>query len=268
MPKSRYYSDIKIIKKPLKQRVKGILKFFIFFVLCGCCFFSAKIFSGALTVGKIGDFVMFGDTNLKVDSNKLFAVSLGEYDTKSEAEKVALGSNVQGAGGFVWEDKKYYVIGNIYLNIDDANKVVKNLKESNYKVSVKEISFPKLKIDFSMYENKDMDTIKKSINVFDKAYKMLYENSISFDKGEISHLAVSSNISQFRGEVKSIIVSVQNLINKSSSKLKNIQSSLIMLDELLDQTIIKTIDNTSTNYSLKHSISHVVRIKYDLFNTL
>ena len=261
-----YYSDIKIIKKPLKERIKTILKIFLFFaIVCGC-FFSAKYLSSALTVGNLGSLIVYGDTKLKINEHTYFAVVLGEYLEKSEAEKVALGSHIQGAAGYVWEkDKKFYVIGNVYTLIDDAQKVVSNLQGTQYNISIMEINCPKLILDFSSYENSDMSIINKSIEIFDKIYSHLYDFSIKFDKGEVSHLAVSSGISELRGELKGMIVKVQNLINKSGGNLGKIQNSLIKLDELLDQTIIKTIDNTSTNYSLKYSIVSAIRIKYDLF---
>lgn len=268
MSKIKYYSDIKILKKNLKQRIKHILKIFLIFFIVACCFISASYLSTALTVGNLSALIVYGDTKLKVNESKLFAVVLGEYDSKDEAENVALGSTVQGASGYIWEDGKYWVVGNIYESLQDAQKVIENLRDSKYAATIKEIFFPKLIIDFSMYVNEDMYIINNAFDIFDKIYNTIYDYSIKYDKKEITHLAVSSYVSELRGEIKSIMVNVQNLINKSSSKLKQVQTALVKIDELLDQTIIKTIDNSSTNYSLKYAIASVVRIKYDLFTIL
>lgn len=269
MPKLEYYSDVKVIKKPVKKRIKSIFKIFIFFLILGVSFLGAKYLSKAITVGNLGALIVYGDTKIKTSETNMYAVTMGEYLEKNEAEKVALGVSVQGAGGFVWEkDNKYYVVGNVYSNKEDAQKVSENLVETKYNINILEINFPKLNLDFSMYENEDMSVINDAVNIFDDVYELIYDYSIKFDKKEISHLAVSSGISNIRGEVKGIIVNVQNLINKSSSKLKHIQNSLVKIDEVLDQAIIKTIDNTSTSYSLKYSITNVVKIKHDLFNLL
>ena len=268
MPNIEYYSDVKVLKKPLKERAKRVFKIFLFLFVVVSCFLGAKYLSGALTVGNLGALIVYGDTSLKIDNSTLYAVTLGEYDTFEKAEQVALGATIQGASGFVWQDSKYYVIGNIYPTEKDALSVMENLKETNYNIALKEIPFNSLKLDFSMYENKDMQIVNKAFKVVDKVYNSLYNYSIDFDKGEVSHLAVSSYISSLRGEVKSIIIDVQNLLNKSSSDLKNLQTTLIKIDEILDQAIIKVIDNTSTNYSLKYSISSVVRVKFELFNKL
>ena len=265
MSKPVYYSDVKILRKPLKERIKNIFKFFLFFLIVACCFLSATYLSSALTVGNLGAFIVYGDTKITINEKKYYAVILGEYDNKDEAERIAIASTIQGASGYVWQDAKYWVVGNIYLDNTDAEKVVENLSGSNYNVGVREIKIPKATLNFDMYENADMDAIHKSINIFDEIYALLYSASVKFDKKEINNLAISSEISSMRGEVKSLIVATQNLINKSSSHLMEIQTALIKLDELLDQTIIRTIDNSATSYSLKNSIASVVRIKWDLF---
>lgn len=269
MPNIKYYDDVKIIKKPIKYRIKSFFIFlFILLVVVGC-FFSATYLSSALTVGNISNLIVYGSTNIKYDKSSMYAVILGKYLTFKEAEEVALGSTIQGASGYVWEDNnEYFVVGNIYSKEDDANNVAENLVSSKYSVEVKEIIFPKVNLTFDMYDNSNMGIIKSAFSIFNDIYSELYNYSLSFDKGEITHLAVSSYISQLRGEVKSLIVSVQNLINKSNSSLNVVQNYLIKLDETLEQAIIKTIDNTSTNYSLKNAIVNVVRFKYEMFNEL
>lgn len=268
MPKEIYYEDIKILKKPLKQRIKSLFVFLGVVVLGVACFVIARYLSSALTVGNLGSYIVFGDTKLKYTKTSLYAVTMGEYEDKLECEKVALGSSVQGAGGYVWEDGKYYVVGNVYSNREDAESVLENLKETQYNTAIKQIDFPAISLDFDMYANDNMDCIKSAFGFFDDMYEILYDYSIRFDRGEVTNLAVSSGLSECRGKLKSTIVQVQNLLSKSDSKLSLVQSALIRLDELLDQTIIKTIDNSATNHSLKYSLVSVVKIKYDLFKSL
>ncbi len=269
MPNIMYYEDVKVIKKPLKQRLKSILKFFLVIGTIVGCFFGATYLSSALTVGNLTSYIVYGGTTIKTDKKTKYAVTLGDYDTFDEAERVALGSTIQGASGFVWEsNNKYFVIGNIYSSKEDANKVLENISGTNYKTEIMEIKFSSLSLNFDMYDNSNMPTISGGIEIFDEVYSELYDYSIKFDSGDISHLAVSSNISKLRGEVKSTIVGVQNLINKSSSSLTTVQEYLVRLDEVLDQAILKTIDNTATNYSIKNAIASVVRLEYEMVNAL
>ena len=269
MPNIMYYDDVKVLKKPVKQRLKSILKIFLVIAVVVGCFFGATYISSALTVGNLTSYIVYGGTTIKLDKKTMYAVVLGKYDTFGEAERVALGSTIQGASGYVWrQDNKFFVIGNIYNSKADADKVIGNISGTNYHTEVLEIGFGNLSLNFDTYDNSDMPAINKAFEIFEEAYIELYDYSIKYDSGDISHLAVSSNISKLRGEVKGLIVGVQTLINKVSSSLVVVQDYLVRLDEVLDQAILKTIDNTATNYSLKNAIASVVRLEYEMRNKL
>ena len=168
MSKQQYYEDVKIIKKSAKKRIKNFFIFFMAVLVVGVIFFVSIHISEALTVGNIGSFLIYGDTSIKIGESTMFAVILGEYDNEADAKKVAQGSSIQGASGYVWQSNKYWVIGNIYFSQEDANKVVENLKYSNYSVVIKNITFPKIKLNFSDYENKNVKIIEKALFFFIK----------------------------------------------------------------------------------------------------
>ena len=48
-----YYNDVKLIKKPLKQRIKNMFKVFVIIAVVIGCFCVATYFSSALTVGDL-----------------------------------------------------------------------------------------------------------------------------------------------------------------------------------------------------------------------
>lgn len=268
MSKNLYYDDVKIIKKPLSAKLKLAFKFFLIILTFVACGFISVYLSDALTVGNISSLFVYGNKSIKTKETSLYAVTLGEYDTALEAERVGYGANIQGASGYVWEDEKFWVIGNIYSSISDAEKVVENLKDSKYNIEIKEIVFPKLALEFDDYENKDVSQIKEVFDLFDKVYENLYDYSIKYDKGEMNNLAISSEVSNMRGESKVLISKIQNLLSVKNDDLQIIQNNLIRLDELLNQTIIKAIDDTGTNYTLKNSISTAIRIKYEMYYAL
>lgn len=269
MSKNLYYEDVKIIKKPFKKRLKSFLIFFVCICVIVGVFLSSVFLSKALSVGNITSALVFGGTDINIKKHSFFIVSLGQYDSYDKAEKVSLGSNVQGASGYIWNmDNKYVVIGNIYKNKSDAESVQKNLKDTNYTVSIIEVEFPKIKLKFD-YENKDVLKIREGIEFLDKSYDLLYDYSIKFDKSEINNFAISSGISSFRAECKIKISNIQEVINKyKDNSLSKINNALTKLDQVLNISILKTIENSSTNYSLKNAISQVVHIKYELYSTL
>lgn len=269
MPKVKYYSDVKFVKKPLKKRLKSVFNFFVFVGVFAIIMFASILFSNALKVGNVGSYLVYGGTSVNIKLSTLYALSMGEFQSMTEAENVSLGSSIQGASGYVWaENNKFYVIGSIYPTLDDANKVIDNLKDTKYDLSIFPISFPSLKLKLGDYENKQVKNIEESLKFLDKLYLSMYNYSISYDKSEINNFAISSNLSDFRGECKVQISNMQYLQKVNNKAIKTIQNALIVIDELLDETIIKTIDNSTTNYSLKNTLAKVVRIKYDLYNDL
>ena len=267
MPKNIYYDDIKIIKKPFKSRIKLIFKIFMFCLTIIGCFFSAKYFSKALTIGNVTSFILYGDTILKIPKKSMYAVTMGSYDTFDGGESVGLGLMTQGGSGFVWEDNKYYVIGSIYNDKQSAESVMNNLNESNYTLQMLEIKFPAINIRFEDYENKDVKEIENAFKLIDMIINEIYTYSIKFDKSEMNNFAVSSAISGLRGEVKSTISTLQNILSKDNEKLRIIQSYYIKLDGLLDSAILQTIE-CSNNYLLKNINSQIIRLKFDLYNSL
>lgn len=264
MSQNFYYEDVKVLKKPLKKRLKAYLIFFGIFILMGGIVFSALLISNTLAVSNISTIFVYGDKSLKFEEKVVYAVSLGSYESEDEANRVALGSTIQGSAGYVWKDNLYYVLGSIYSTYELANKVISNLQGTQYNISILEIGLPKISLTFDEYENKQVDTIGDAITSFQSVYDKVYGYSIAFDKGEMNNLAISTQLSTIRGEIKGYISTMQSILSMPNAKVQEVQKALIKLDELLDQAIIKTIDNSSTASYLKYAICSIVSIEYDL----
>lgn len=268
MSKKVYYSDVKIIKKPLKTKIKSFFKFFLIIALFVTIIYASIGLSNALKVGNISSLIIYGDTQVKKKEHKLYAVTLGEYDTLKQAESVAIGATLQGASGFVWENEKYYVIGSIYNSIDDAKKVISNLNDSKYKCSTYEIVFPSIKITLNDFENKQVSDINEVFQYIDRLYDHLYNYSIMFDQKEMNNFAVSSKISELRGECKTYISKIQDILKIAHEKIQILQNTLILIDETLNDAILKTIDNSTSTYIIKYTLAKITRLKFDLYNQM
>ncbi len=264
MSQNFYYEDVKVLKKPLKKRLKAYLIFFGIFLTLGGIVFSALFISNTLAVSNISTIFVYGGKNIKFDENVMYAVSLGSYEKEDEANKVAIGSSIQGSAGYVWKDNLYYVLGSIYSTQELSNKVINNLQGTKYNLSVLEIRLPKINLTFDEYDNKQVSSISDAITIFQSIYDKVYGYSIAFDKGEINNLAISTQLSAIRGEIKGYISTMQSILSMPNAKVQEVQKALIKLDELLDQAIIKTIDNSSTASYLKYAICSIVSIEYDM----
>ncbi|MBE5757642.1 MAG: hypothetical protein E7345_01750 [Clostridiales bacterium] len=205
---------------------------------------------------------------IKISEKKHYAVTMGVYDTFEESRQVGLGLMIQGGSGYVWEkDNKFYVIGSIYSSIEDANKVIENIKNSNYDIDILDIKFSAINIKFDDYENKQVKEIEDALKLIDLIIEEVGSLAIRFDKSEINNFAVSSSLSDLRGDVKVSIATMQNILKIPNEAVNLIQLKLIKIDELLDSAIIQTIEKTE-NYFLKNINSQMYQIKYDLYQGL
>ena len=161
MPKTYYYDDVKIIKKPLKKRLKNIAVFFGVVCVLAMVFWSSMYLSRALSVGNISQTIVFGSTDINIKKHSYYMVILGKYKDYADANEVALGSTLRGASGYIWEmNGENLVVGNIYSNKQDAEVVKKNIGDSVYKVDIVEIKFPSLKLNFDDKQNSDVKKIR------------------------------------------------------------------------------------------------------------
>ena len=268
MPKLKYYDDVKIIKKPFKKRFLRFVSFFCIALVFSLCIVVANYFSSAITVSGGATKLIYGDETISKKSKSYFAVTLGEYSSLEEASAVAITSTIRGASGYIWEDNNYFVVGSVYLSREDAIAVIENLKESDYTVNIKEISLNKINLKFDDYDNKTVRKIENAIDFLDDIIVKIYNYSISFDKGEINNLAVSTNLSDLRGDTKVLISQMQNILNTPNDYLQLVQNTLIKVDQLLNEVILKTIDNSSTGYILKNTVVSLVEFEYRLYKSL
>lgn len=268
MTKNFYYDDVKVIKKPFLKRIKPKIIFFIFLIFCGGIVTLGMFLSKSLAVGNISTIFVYGGTQIKCEEKEMYAISMGKYNKIADAEKVALGATVQGAGGYIWkEDDYYFVLGSVYADSDSADSVAKNLSGTNYDISVLKISMPKVSLNFDDLDNKSVSVLRDAICFFEKCYSKVYDYAIAFDKSEANNLGISSSLSGIRGDVKVYISTIQGL-NGGNSKIQEVINGLIRLDELLDQAIIKTIDNSSTSSYLKYTLCGIANIELNMRNAL
>lgn len=155
-------------------------KFFVlvFSVVCvGLCVVVAGLLSSVITVS--GGSVSAGSFS----GFKVFAISLGEFTSKSSAETIAQQTSQRGGAGFVYEtDNLYYVLASAYEEENDAKLVQKNLTESGISSKIIEIEVPQP--EFSGISSEEQKkSFLSALSQIKSAFVKLYDISISLDTG-------------------------------------------------------------------------------------
>lgn len=267
---SKNFSDYQETK-PIKSRVKkgkGFLSLLFCLILFGSVIFLASTLSGVLTVGNFN--IGFNSTMIKVKEHSYYAVTMGEYDTLADAETVASGTSVMGAGSYIWDNnKKYIIIGSVYDNIDDAKKVKDNITNTNYTIDIKEIKFNQLKCDLKDLTKEQRKCVKNSLDYINDVYKQCYTYSIKYDKGEVLGTVVSSGLNTLNGNIKVESSRLDSINSVSATTFTlNLKNAYVAMSNQIDSAVLKVIEGSSANKDLKYLATSIAIIKYNLYTQL
>ena len=259
------YEDTKLIKSK-KKKGKGFGVLLVCLFILGGVIYLSGVLGNAISVGSFS--FMFNNNNIKVKEHSYYAVVMGEYDSEKDAQKVASGVSVMGAGGYVWSNnQKYYVIGNVYKLKTDAENVLKNMSATNYSCFVKEIKYKKIDYSAENLTKEQRGVINNCIEKINEIFERCYNYAIRFDKGEVVSTVVSSELNTLKGELL-ILASKLDAINSVSPNTKTVilKNSIVNINNEIENTILKVIDGTSVNKDLKYLTTSIAVIKYNFYN--
>ena len=262
------YNDTKYIKLKKKNGVKNFFLLLFCLAMFGSVVYFSGVFSGVLKVANFS--FLFGDKKISVNEHSYYAVTMGKYETEQEAQAVASGVSIMGAGAYVWlNDDYYYVIGNVYDNKTDAEKVLTNVSGNNYNVEIKEIKFNKISFDNENFTKEQKQVILESINNISDVYKKCYNYSIKFDQGEIVSTVVSSELNTLKGDT-TIWASKLDAINSVAvtNETLLIKNAYLSISQELDAVVLKVINGSSANKDLKYLTTSIAIIKFNMFNSI
>lgn len=268
MPKYNY-EQIKVVKKR-SRRSKLIKSFLVVVFLGGFVFFFADVFSSVITVGTFSFSVFESVEEINYKPKSLFALSIGKYNSKDEADEVANVAGSWGAGGYVVHlDNSYYVIGSIYSTKDDSEKVRESLQLTNYNTETIELNFNKLNFKIESLAKSDKMKIKECLDFLREIYNRIYDVSIKIDKSEITNVAGSSFLNTLKSEVKIQNMNLNKLnLSYSNEKLYKLCNTLTQVEDSLDSCVNQLLENSYINRAIKYTMCEIVFLEYNLLNNL
>ena len=259
-----YLPDIKVIRKPFAFVKRVVLILLVLSLVLGT-FMLADVCSNALTFSAVG-LGLKNNERVNVEKYSLFAIVMATYDNKQDAEKVALGLQVQGAAGYIWQsNNKHLVLGSIYDEKEKADTVINNMGKTNYNPQVFEIKFSKLSLVIKGISKEDNVLITDSFNFLKKIYSEIYAYSVNYDSSISSNLAISSSLNTIKSETKVNISKLQELSARVDSHyINHIKDTFILIDSSIDTAVYRTLTDSGINYYLKYLMCEIVELSYKL----
>ena len=253
--------EIEISKQ--KKKKGGRFFFFLLSILCvGLCVVVAQFFASVITTGSIG----FSFSTSSQTKFKLYAVTVGTFTSKTQAEESAISYRAKNAGGYVYElDNKFYVVASIYESKNDAESVVNNLSSPSFSPEIIELQY-----ETASFAKISSNNLKKTFSEFLENYKnlylKLYDISVSLDTSVYTITKSRIEIDALKEDFNK---KLEKLTNGSSSDdgiyyltIKNYSEKIVsLLSELVEY-------NETDNYPFSAKIKNVYIKILDVFNDL
>lgn len=195
-------------------------KFFIliFSIVCvAVCVLFANLLSSAITVSGSAK------SSSSYSPFTIYAISLGQYSSKSSAEAICNDVKKKGGAGYVFkEDGLFHVFASAYEKENDAKLVQENLIKSGIDSSI-----VKMEIGEANFENVSSSSQTKefesALSALKNAFLSLYDISVSLDTSASDETKAKISII----EVKSNLEKVLNSISKGNSSVDGIYYQMI-----------------------------------------
>lgn len=263
----KYGNDVKYIKR--RGRISKTLRrlFYFVFVLVVAISFG-QIFAGAM-VGNLNLHIFGQRDKVKVKKEIYYGIKMGEYTDLNDAKNTANIVSQAGGGGYVWQDgSKYVVLGSVYLNEVDCEKVVNNLSE-NFKASLYDITLKKCKFTIEDISKKEQLKIKDIVEFCNLTFEELYKISIDYDTGNISNIAVSAKSNSLKSKVIANKNQIDLLnIKYNSENLTLIYNALQSIEDILELLTNQMLTTENNLNLVKYAFIDILRVSFDLRNGL
>ena len=251
----------------VKKRKGGRAFFFLLTIICvGLCTVVSHFFASVIATGSVGYSAGAGGTT---SDYILYAISLGAYSTKAQAEDDAISARRQNAGGYVLKkDSSYHVIASIYEKKNDAESVLKNLT-TTFEPQI--IEFTVEKVDLKKISSSSLEKSYLSIVAeLKEVYLSLYDISVSVDTAVYSETKARIEADKIKTDLNSKFEKLSNGTAASDGVYYVIIKNKIqdITEEITSAVEFDATDNYPFGAKIKNTYISVVDDIVDLVDLL
>ena len=263
----KYGNEVLYIKRKGKFRRFFKRLFYVVFTITIAVLFGGMFSS--IGDSSLGIHILGQRDRVKISAKTYYALNMGTYANLDDAKSTANVVIQAGGGGYIWKTgQNYVVLGSIYLNEKDCNKVVENIAEQ-YKASVYKIKLPKCNFVVEDITRNERKTIQKSVEYCNEIFESLYEISIDYDTGKISNIAVGAKVNSLKSQVSSKKSEIYNLYTKYNvACLNSIHSTYLAIEDVMDLLINQMLTVENNQHLVKYAFMEIMDNCYKLRNNL
>jgi len=241
---------------------------FVFSIVCvAICVFVAQFFASVLTIGTLE---VSSNSGNNFSEFKVYAISLGNYSTKSSAESTAVSYRQKNAGGYVLKvNGSYHIIASAYEKENDAKLVQENLSKESQNSQIIVINFDEVDLE-NISSNPQEKEFIDSLGIFKIVYLKLYDISVSLDTKVVDETKAKIEIISIKAEVEGRL----EKIKRGTTTVDGIYYQIIknkynqIIDVLNDLKNYEESDGIILSAKIKYTYIYILDMAKDLISAL
>ncbi|NMA94932.1 MAG: SPOR domain-containing protein [Clostridiales bacterium] len=198
--------------------------------------------------------------NIKVEPISIYAIQLGAFSTKENAQILSDDIKARGAAGYILEDKYFRVLAVGYVDELDAQKVEDQLKDQDIVSQMYKISVPGVNMKVTASKEK-LEDIESAYANWGKCIEGIEAIIKDLDSKTISGESANKRLRDMQGDMDIILTKIGEYkkVEDSSSILIGLEDIYIKGIEILDGLIAKGYsDEVALSSSIKHASFEII----------
>lgn len=193
--------------------------------------------------------------NLRIDPSKLYAIQIGAFNSRENAEIASRELQGMGGAGYIIEDNYFRVLAVGFPQEGDAQKVVDQLKTDGIESRIYEISIPGVNMEITASPEK-VEGIKSSFSLWQEKTEQTRKTFEELDNQRITLETALVNIRGIRDELAQQLDMIKNYTatQESNGILTGIQE--------IYKAALSNIDDI-VNGGINHRVAFSSRLKYN-----
>ncbi len=249
------------IKKRKKHPVRKVFALIMIAISCITVFFVANAFSNILAFSTVS---LYKSKSATAKSFNVFMININNFESETDAQKLASEIKLAGGAGYVMYDLGYNVIASAYLSSADAQSVLEKVKLTYTTATVKLVEINRCELE-SIVDDEQENCVQQALDIFKTTYQKLYDLSVKLDTSQITSQDVKIALTALLESASDISAGFRNYASQITDTSYSLtQAKVNQAVELLNTLVESSLTSTRLSAMLKNAQISALMLQNEL----
>lgn len=221
------------------------------FIVCICLCISCGQLISTMILTTFGN-----SSTVSAQNQTIYALSLQKSEDKSQIESKKNELQAQNGAGFVYEkDNCFYLLSSLYENVNDAELVKNNLKNSGIESEILTIALDSQKIE-GAFSNDEKTVLSNTLKATYETFKKLYDVAISLDTNLIDKSKAKLNTSEIFSSLVALKTNFETIFEQKDKQLELLNTKLTDACAVLSNLVSEQYESQNQTFSSLIKLSY------------